>query len=353
MKSIGRYKDDHVICSDLDPIHDVLTLIQYLSSTQYVLDVMTRYHGVAKGTGKERAKEIVSHVKTALDLIDLSLTGSTEVSFLPAYYAILDFMKIYILLGPFHNELARNRHHGAVYKGYSKKSQSVLTESIEVKKGGALPLFYKTITGQALVKQQTIKMGEVYPYIRNIGIEYELATGRHPQLAAISLDVITNPKNGKDVPRAKVQTLDKSTTVGKSKLKVLKNFQRRNKNEFLGDPIRPLKARLVGDLSQSEDEIRRQLRTYLIYQPHSDFLLTPVSGKQLLLPEELPIALLFFHMSSVVRYKPEFLARIRDSRFWPVLASASRHALLTFMILFWSYVHQKDLIIQHGSAFRD
>ena len=50
-------------------------------------------------------------------------------------------------------------------------------------------------------------------------------------------------------------------------------------------------------------------------------------------PEEFPIALLFFHMGSVVRYQPEFLAKLRDSRHWPILASASRHGLFKFLLL--------------------
>jgi hypothetical protein len=62
--------------------------------------------------------------------------------------------------------------------------------------------------------------------------------------------------------------------------------------------------------------------------------------------EELPIVLAFFHLSSVVRYKPEFLARLRDSRYWPVLMSMQTHCMNKLLLLFWSYVHRRTILFE-------
>ncbi len=83
------------------------------------------------------------------------------------------------------------------------------------------------------------------------------------------------------------------------------------------------------------------MRWFLLYTPAPEAVRTPLCSKHLLLPEELPIALMFFHMSSVVRYKPEFLERLQQSKHWPVLAVAKRHSLLRVLLLFWAHMHKR------------
>jgi hypothetical protein len=48
----------------------------------------------------------------------------------------------------------------------------------------------------------------------------------------------------------------------------------------------------------------------------------------------------------VTRYKPEFLERLMDSKFWPFLATSRSHALTKFLLLFWSFVHQVNYYIR-------
>jgi hypothetical protein len=64
------------------------------------------------------------------------------------------------------------------------------------------------------------------------------------------------------------------------------------------------------------------------------------------LPEELPIAIALFHISSVVRYKPEFFARIRNSKYWPVVGAARQHILYKFLLLFSSFVRQETMVVR-------
>ena len=123
------------------------------------------------------------------------------------------------------------------------------------------------------------------------------------------------------------------------RLKVLRTFSKvpGAPGRFVGQPI--------SSSSVEEDEVRKQLRTFLLYSETGGHPMTPVSGRDLLLPEELPIALLFFYMSSVTRYRPDFLDRLADSQFWPFLVTARSHALTKFLLLLWSFVHQENYSI--------
>ena len=73
--------------------------------------------------------------------------------------------------------------------------------------------------------------------------------------------------------------------------------------------------------------------------------LTPICNKQLLLPEELPILLAFFHMSNVVRYNPEFLVRLEDSPEWGLLHVFSRQGIYRYLVLFWSFFNQRTYLV--------
>ena len=67
--------------------------------------------------------------------------------------------------------------------------------------------------------------------------------------------------------------------------------------------------------------------------------LTPSDGR-LVIPQELAVLLAFFHLSNVVRYDPERLARLYDSRAVPVLEALRRHGLLTYLTTLWSFLTQ-------------
>jgi hypothetical protein len=350
MNSLRRYDEDCFIDSKLDPMSDVKVFIEYLTSKDYLVDLMRKRHGLSKSEAARRATEIIPHVKTALDYIHLSQVGSPEVAFLPAYYAVLNFLKVYILLGPHHADLPRNRHHGARYPGYKKTSQSLLTEEIVLLKGGVLPLFYKTLTGVPVAKERKIRMDEVYPFVADVGAEFHLATGQQSRLGLLRLD--RGNEKGEVVPIAVLvhPQPPSSQWVCKEELKVLLTFRSRQgaRNQFIGKPLKASPG-WAADEPNRCSELKAQLRSCLIYYPiNPDYFCTPICSKHLLLPEEFPIALLFFHMSCVVRYKPDFLARVRDSKCWPILAAAQRHSLFKMMLLFWSYVHKQNLVIEHG-----
>lgn len=337
---VHRYNTPYGIQSILDPYDDVLTLVESLTSIGYLLDIITQRHHLTMLEAKARAKTIIPHIRTAIQYIYQSTSGPQAVSFLPSYYAMLNLSKVYILLGQRHASLPSNRLHGIQYKGFAKDSQSILTEQVTLHTKGAFPLFYETLTGVPFRGQTQLSMSDVYPYIVDISAEYALATGKPSQLATVAFDLDLRVP-GAVIPTAQLHPIEQAASIDLRKVKLLKDFQTQSRAPFVA----------VGPRMAMNDDhyvkLRDNLRPFLLYHSHDRYY-TPLSSKRLLLPEELPIIVAFFHLSSIVRYKPEFLAKVKDSRYWPMLSAAQRHCVLKFMILFWSFMHQETLTLDHG-----
>jgi hypothetical protein len=332
---INRYEEVQSVKTNLDPLADLVTWLEYYCATDYVVSLLTTRHGVATAAAKTRAHLIRPHARLATEYIAQALSGPSDVAFLPIYYAILNLLKIYILFGPHYAQLPANRWHGAKYDGYDKASRTLLTEKITVKKGGAIPLFYQTITSQPVRKDTAFCLSEIYPYLLDVSLEYRMASGHPAKIVGLGFD---KTKVGNQ-ERLQVRLLPDPGAAFPTprELKALVGFQKSPT-----DPKILISKPLVGAASN----VRDHLRPYLLYQHMHGPLACRVSTSRFVFPEEFPIVLAFFHLSSVVRYKPEFLARLKDSKFWAVLSTARRHCLLKFLLAFWSFTHKKTLIIQ-------
>lgn len=335
---IFRYEEFSPISTNLDPFSDLVTWLEYYSASDYVISLLTTRHGLTSTEARQRARLITPHARLARDYIDQSMSGPGDVGFLPSYYAILNLLKICILFGPHHASLPANRWHGASYDTYGKDSQSLLTDRITLKGRGALPLFYQTITGTTSPADFSLPLSEVYPYILDVSAEYELASGEPSKFAQLDFQVV---KSGANQHLRVIVNLIGGTSSPLPKtnqLKVLVGFKKEAGvvTAFVSKPI-------AGNLPA---QLRAHLRPFLIYQLLDGTTFTRISGAHFLMPEEFPIALAFFHMSSVVRYRPEFLAKLKDSRYWPVLSILRRHALFKFLITFWGFTHRKTLLLQ-------
>ncbi len=342
---LRRYKKLREVGSALDPIDDMLNFVGYLTSREYLVELAHSRHGLSLTEAKARAKRILPHVQTGLAYVEQSLLGQKEISFLPAYYAILNFLKVYVLLGRWHGDLPHQRHHGATYKGHPKDSRNLMTERVTLKDKGAIPLFYKTLTGESYPPDYPVEMRHVYPYVYNVGAEYEMCEGLKSDVALIRVKIAGASDGGK-VALLRADPLRKGRKFDRRHLKLLGAGWERVRT----DPVEYSSGKLPPDDEEQIRHLRSHLKGHLLYlisEPNYP-LVTPLSATEIQLPEELPIALLFFHMSSVVRYNPEFLSLLMDSKHWPLLMAARQHCLLKFLKLFWSYAHCEELVLHHG-----
>ena len=113
---------------------------------------------------------------------------------------------------------------------------------------------------------------------------------------------------------------------------------------------------LIGDVVTPQLNVRSLLKTHLLLRSKEPLNSRPFGAPEISsvtlfgptvieFPEEIPIWLLFFYLSSIVRYKPELVERLRDSKYWPVLSTARLHVFLDFLLAFWSFVHQKNCFL--------
>ena len=332
MLRIQRYDKIRQVMSNLDPLEDTLGFVQAMQAEDYTTEVLRSVHGLNDRTAVARARQITTHIRAILSFVDQARGSDRAYAFLPAYYAILNMLKIGILAGPHGDELQRQRWHGATYALTQRNRKTPLHEKVTVKQGGAIPLYYKTITGTAIQSDVSLSLADVYPYIIDIGAEMALVSGLTNRVAKFECHgqrvVLTPIYPG---PVVKLQTAPVFKTGWKKK---------KGRPEFTTPACPPgVDGRI---------HVRQSLRRYLLYYPIRDIVVTPLCARRLHFPEELPIALAFFHMSNVVRYNPEYLSHLQDSRFWSVLITLQRHSLLKSLILLWSNFHKETLHFQHG-----
>jgi hypothetical protein len=344
--AILRYPVDVVVTSTQNGFSDVLDWLGFLSASDYLRDILVKVHGLTAPEAKRRASEIIPHVRIASGYIQQSLEGPRDLAFLPAYYSILNLSKIYVLLGPRHADLPKHRTHGVSYNANRKDSQTVLTEVIALHRSGVFPLFYETLTGRPMKPGRCeLQLKAVLPCIVGTGFEYALATGKAVQMCALQFGIVGNRLTATATAFHEIPDVP-PTQPPNARIQCLQGFepvpgfvpQALQLGQFSGE--------VVANPVDFSAEIRRQVRTYLFLRRHDqDSSWTLFGTRKIEFPEEIPIWLLFFYMSSIVRYKPEFFSRLKDSKYWPQLSAARLHAFLDFLLAFWSFVHRRNYFL--------
>ncbi|TAK14544.1 MAG: hypothetical protein EPO32_01245 [Anaerolineae bacterium] len=328
----------------MNPLEDVIDWITGLRSTGYTSDLLRTTHGF---TDNARIKTVASQIATtagnSVGLFEQAYSGPPEVSFLPLYYALLNLSKVSILASGFDVELARQKRHGSSYDPARKSSRDLINEKFEIWPSGVFPLFVRAITGRIIPRRFTISNSEIYPFVPGIGHEFGHAYEMPPILQGISIELRINA-NKMYCLFAVLAESSHPNALNLRSHRVLRGFEsiERKRNEF--------QSRLVLPSTIPEDEAMLQLARdfprYLLYQDTNILgeliTATPISSKRELFPPEAYIWLAFFHLSSVVRYKPEFLEQLMDSKTWPTLLALTKHSVLEFIVMFWSFIRRAN-----------
>jgi hypothetical protein len=347
MSEVFRYDEVCTATTPLNPIEDLCSWVSGLRSTGYSSDILKTKHVMTKGGEIKACADLIStYALNAVAFIEQSFSCLPEVSFLPLYYAVLNLSKIYVIMAGKKNRLEQQRFHGATYR-LSQKPRDLLAQKIILKGQGALPLFYESITSEKWnIKDREILLSNVYPYIQGISHEYGIAYKSPIPFQDCSIKIEGSSTDGFS---AQVKLFPGSHPRDQDKryLKLLRGFQRTGK----GSDIYRTK-KVVASTDQATKAVLEDVRRSLLYQHynvHQTKILTqtPLSNQQMLLPEEFPIVLAFFHLSNLVRYNPEYLGKIKDSKYWSMVLALRKHALLRFLILFWSYVNRTSYFILH------
>lgn len=363
---LDRYVECTRVLTILDPFEDVLNWLSFMTIEGYVENLIRNVHN-SVDCPRVRILSIVDHMRFAVELIKQSQSSSTEISFLPAYYSLLNLAKVVVLLGDDWKELvdldddddntrkrkANNKRHGATRKGQPREHSDVLFEEVEIKMNGALALFYQTITGRAIAdiderKTLSVSLAQILSLLIDIQYEYKLATNRESGL--IQVQAFVDQLNDDKVKVIiELVNVDSRLRDAITDLDVFGGIFEKNDTGFI------TKEAATSNIEISEI-VRGQLKNYLYldlagdgsYLPFTGFEDVPNTGiyrKPFLMPEEFTISIFFFLMSTIQRYDPVLMSRLRSSSLWPVFSTARRQSLFKAMLLFWFHARKQQFLI--------
>lgn len=331
---VFRYENYQEIASELSPREDLLNYFRFLGANDYVTELLKRRFGLSSKTARERTKLISPHVDIALQYIAQAHSSAPHVAFLPTYYAALNLAKVTILFSTEHRSLAKQKWHGATYGNIQKNSHSLATERITVKKRGAIPLLYHVLTGKPIPREVSYQMRDVLSRIAPINAEWVQA-GETALLADIEFSRLTD--GGSHTFEAKVTHPTGETIASVRQLQVLNGWKKKPGTRNVYETIADYEG---GNFRKFVTE---RVRPCLIYRSTGHNVFTPLSGAKVLWPEEFPILLAMFYFGTIVRYNPLSLAKLADSRFWPVALALRDHGMHRFLLLTWARLHGTSL----------
>ena len=319
-----------------------------LRSEEYVKSVLVAKHGLSEGEASNIAQQVGHHAINAVGFLRQAYAGPVELSYLPLYYAVLSLSKVYILCSSGVEALRDNPRHGASFP--PSQLCSPLNHTISIWPNGIFPLFYQVLTGRK-PEWEKIDVGTLIHLVPCIESELKFAFGKTPALCALDIYV---EELGANSFRLKVEiskrhgvpTLPGSLALLKSSKLTLENSTA-SKDTFVGEPsegpeLQDASLRLAGNIP----------RELLYYRPapfFANMMTSTPSNSDFAVPEEIPLWLLFFWLSNLVRYSPEWLSTLQGTSLWPILLTLRKHAALRFLILFWSFFHQTSFGIKAGT----
>ena len=347
-----RYDNLKMVTTSRDPLLGVLTWVKGVRSHTYLEGLIQDRHGSALPAGvtvRQQADTARSHIALACDYLEQALGGYESVSFLPLYYGLLNLAKTYVILGPYASLLDSQRTHGAQFNPNMRQG-GLLDDDIKFWRSGALALFYRSVVGARPPTDHsreylTIRIGNLYPYITDLSLEYGFATGKSPRLRDV--EVVAEEVGA--FYRVKTVVYPSLSTIpgaqGRKYLPVVKGLRKAPGTEetYIGPRV-PTTGTQIPTAS-----LRNTFPSYLLYSPRRNpsfmgatrFLCrTPVTSSRLQLFEELPIILALFHIGSIVRHHPDRHNRLMDSENWPMLLALRNEVTFRFLVLFWSFVQQ-------------
>lgn len=335
---LHRYPSLKIVQSSMDTTGDLLSLIEALTSREVVRQSLSMRHSIAsRAEVVEAAESITALVAQGLRFFEQAKSGPKEIQFLPLYYSVLQFAKAIVVarLGSAASGKLLLRH-GVAYAPALKDSRSLHTERITIHPGGVLRGLYDATVGPGALgypkSKRVFRMSSFYPYLFDASFEYAEATGDKQHFHEVVF-LRRNMDDGTIRIQPKIAAPD-NTQLPRTHL-----FHRLRREEAA---------------FATADEATIALRTYMLYgsisyslsdiESPSMYYYTPISRIQLQLPEEIPIFLAMFHMGSVVRYKPAFMAKVMDSRFSPFVLAVGRHCMTKWLLLFLSAMYRTSYV---------
>jgi hypothetical protein len=341
MKEIFRFDNYAIVKTHCDPKIDLLSWFSGLRSKGYTADLLRSVHNFHNAREIQIcSKAIASHAEHAVELIKQGIIGSPEISFLSLYYGTLDIAKICIICNQMRSELLNQRTHGASCQFPSKRFPDFMKANIAIKTSGAIPLFYKSLTQKELASREVrIQNSEILQFIRMVGHEmneiYQVENNYTPVRCYLEENSTNISLVVKFLGEHPFSILTTKAFLGFQKTDNLRCFQTRQYS--------------VNDITANaiiQKHLKRWLLIYDMDSNNNPVNLTINCRRRFVFPEEFAILLILFYLSNIVRYHPEYLNFLRDSRAWTLISVLQNHSLFSYLNTCWSIVKKKGILFQ-------
>lgn len=352
MSKILRYgteEERSVIYTPLDPLEDLSNQLAGLRSEEYVRSVLVEKHSIPEDEVAEVTLLVGHHAINAVGFLQQAYAGPPELCFLPIYYAVLSLSKIYVLCGFGVEELRKNSHHGAHFS--MEQPSDPLDHVIEMRSDfGVFQSFFRVLTNQK-PEWEKIDVATLLLLVPSTEFELERVLGKSPALCDLGIH-IEEPDAG--TFRLKVEIyMRHGTPSPPSELEVLKSCK------LTWEDSTPSRDTYVGEVAEGANlhdvtpRLLQGIRRELLYFRPAPFFANIITSTparvDFAVPEDIPLWLLFFWLSNLVRYSPEVLSSLQATKLWPILLTLRKHAVLRFLVLFWSFFHQTTFGIKPGT----
>jgi hypothetical protein len=184
-------------------------------------------------------------------------------------------------------------------------------------------------------------MRKLYGQIDCVGFEYSQAYGAGTTLVPVSVYVL---EHGAGRWQAQLSFPGGPRTLPPRAFPILDGLQKHQ------DAFRSAEVS-AANFGEAHRKLRAHFKWHMLYHRGAYGRLntsTPSSRATLDLPDEFCILMAFFHLGNVVRYDPQRLEQLMDSRAAPMVEALRRHGTLRFLVQFWSFVTQKQIALQVG-----
>lgn len=343
MNTPVRYDSENVIYSQLNPIEDVLNLISNLRSREFTQDLLKETHDITDSDLIHKSSEIISkYVEAVIGFADQGLSGDGKYSFLPLYYSLLNLVKIHFLVQGKLEVIMNNRHHGASYNS-DDKGWNYLNDTICINKGGILSVMFKELNpSQKINRQIRLTIDDLYQSIPYTSAEYGLATKQDVKLFAHQVFkrkrdngdfyLEFTPYHGSFPIQYRYDNMIPAYP-GLSPAFINKKLTLRSDSVSTLDHLFPYEVLF--------SKIQRHLVSDYYLGPEEGWVsYTPYQNKDYVFNEEFSTLCAFFHLSSIVRYNPEKLSMLLDSRYAPIVMGLRKHGFYGMLKLYWGHFNK-------------
>ncbi len=173
-----------------------------------------------------------------------------------------------------------------------------------------------------------------------------MITGKQSDVLCHAAKVVSDDKNGHYIridilePYYQSNPPEPELLKAYSGLKFVKPYYKTDK---ISDDFEKAKLKLIGSVKRhlNSDRLDRLDGGTLSW-----LSCTPISSTDYIFSEEMCIMLAYFHLSNVVRYSPEHLHKLMDSKYWSVMLGLRKHGYLTFLKLMWGNYNKKSFDIR-------